>query len=102
MTGVDAVRCGCGGPFVGCTICTCGVGWAFTPLTRDLFIAATSIDCDRGPDSVFTAGSDFGCSAWLVVPQCWARRERLSSIGVKILCCLADAGRGFGCGKGGL
>lgn len=34
-------------------------------------------------------------------PQCWARRERLSSMGVKILF-RADDGRGLGCGIGGL
>lgn len=38
----------------------------------------------------------------LVPPQCWASNERLSSIGVNMLCDLAWAGIGFGWGKGGL
>ena len=48
------------------------------------------------------AGSDRGGSAVDVLFQCCARRDRLSSIGVKMLCDLAAAGSGLGCGIGGL
>ena len=68
--------------------------------------------CGRGGDDPFTCDrpepalssvlivvSDRGISD--VVPQCCASIERLSSIGVKITAALA-AGRGRGCGIGGL
>jgi hypothetical protein len=55
-------------------------------------IAATSIDCDR-----------FSClmNGTLLLPQCAASMDWLSSMGVKMLC-LAEACRGLGCGNGGL
>lgn len=67
------------------------------------FMLAISMDCERGPVSTFSGGSEVGGSALLVLlfPQCAANRERLSSIGVKILCVL-EAGSAFGCGIGGL
>ena len=37
----------------------------------------------------------------LLLPQCAASIDWLSSMGVKMLC-LADACRGLGCGNGGL
>jgi hypothetical protein len=59
------------------------------------------MDCERVPvsifkASIFNAGSEVGGSGMLVLPQCCASNERLSSMGVKMLCVLADAGRGFG------
>lgn len=69
----------------------------FNPLRLML---ATSMDCDRS-FSDLTATSDRGGSS-LLLPQCCASNDLLSSIGVKILCVLAAAGSGFGCGSGGL
>lgn len=102
---VLAVRCGGCGDLIG----RAGGGLGDAPLAfREAFclarcIAATSIDCDRGPPpSILIAGSFRIASALLVDPQCCASIERLSSMGVKMLCALAWAGRGLGCGNGGL
>ena len=60
-------------------------------------IAAISMDCERGPSSTFIEGSERGSScALLVEPQFRASMDRLSSIGVKMLCDFACAGKGFG------
>lgn len=73
------------------------------PLALSRFIAATSIEAGRGPpSSSLIAGSDLDCSIMPDVPQCCASRDLLSSIGVNMLLCFACAGRGFGCGIGGL
>lgn len=65
-------------------------------------IAAMSIDAERGPPSLLATGSDRGASAWLVEVQCCASMDLLSSTGVNIICAFACAGKGFGCGTGGL
>jgi hypothetical protein len=70
------------------------------PLTAPRFMIATSIDCERW-SSILIGGSDLGGSSRLL-PQCCASSDLLSSIGVKILCALAAAGKGIGCGSGGL
>jgi hypothetical protein len=57
------------------------------------FMAATSIDCDRW-SSILIGGSDLGGSSR--PPQCCASSDLLSSIGVKMLCAFAAAGRGLG------
>ena len=62
-----------------------GGGRGETPLGRSRCIAATSMDCDRGPSSILMLGSERGGSALLVLPQLRASIERLSSIGVNIL-----------------
>ena len=96
----DAVRCGTGGaatlfggPFLAC---------GGRPLACSRLMVAVSIDWDRGPPaSSLIAGSVRGGSV-LEEPQCCARIERLSSIGVKMLCDFAATESGFGCGNGGL
>jgi hypothetical protein len=93
ITGVDAVRWGWPmGMF--CPVFRCGGGGAAMPFGAPRFMAATSIDCERW-SSVLMGGSDLGGSS-RPLPQCCASSDRLSSIGVKILCALAAAGRGFG------
>ena len=62
-----------------------GGGREETPFGLFLCIAATSMDCDRGPSSILTVGSERGGSALLVLPQLRASMERLSSIGVNML-----------------
>ena len=62
-----------------------GGGCGEMPLGRFRCMAATSMDCERGPSSTFTLGSERGGSALLVLPQLRASIERLSSIGVNIL-----------------
>jgi hypothetical protein len=91
---VDCVRCG--GCWIGKDCEACGRGLC-SPFGCGRDIAATSMDSDL-----------FSClmyGAWfmvlLLLPQCAASMDWLSSIGVKMLC-LADAWSGFGCGRGGL
>lgn len=69
------------------------------PLGCSRDMAATSIDCDR-----FSCLMNWGISLRgnaLLLPQCAASMDWLSSMGVKMLC-LAEAWSGFGCGSGGL
>jgi hypothetical protein len=68
------------------------------PLVWSRDMAATSMECDRF--SCLMNCSLRGGSA-LLLPQCAASIDWLSSMGVKMLC-LADACRGRGCGSGGL
>jgi len=76
---------------------------AFAVLTRFRWLAVMSTDAGRGaPPSTLICGSVRGISALLVVLQCCASIDRLSSIGVKMLCAFACAGNGLGCGIGGL
>jgi hypothetical protein len=63
----------------------------FVPFMFPRFRALTSSDCDR--PSLLALGSDFGASG--AESQCLAKSDLLSSIGVKMLCCL-DAGSGLG------
>lgn len=94
ITGVEAVLLGVE-PLLGFEV-SLEEPAPLTALSR--FMLAVSMDCERGPVSTLSAGCEVGLS-----PQCCAKRERLSSIGVKMLCAfLADAGNGLGCGIGGL
>jgi hypothetical protein len=68
-----------------------------SPLTLR-FIVDTSKDCER-LSLGFGGGSNFRGSGF--ESQCLASKDLLSSIGVKMLCAF-EAGRGFGCGRGGL
>ena len=65
--------------------------------SRDM--AATSIDCDRF--SCLMNGTSLRDELTLLLPQCAASMDWLSSMGVKMLC-LAEACSGRGCGRGGL
>ena len=62
-----------------------------------------STDCDR-PLSFSILISLRGSVVVVAIPQCWANKERLSSMGVKILRDLAGTGLGirFGWFSGGL
>lgn len=97
---VDCVLCG------GCWGGACGgCGWDLGSASGcDRAMAATSIDCARF-SCLRKGGSLRGAFALLLLvlllPQCAASIDWLSSIGVKMLC-LADACNGFGCGRGGL
>jgi hypothetical protein len=71
-----------------------------TPFTWLRFIEPTSNDCDRG-GSCFDASCFWRSDVNSDPPQCFINCDLLSSMGVNILDCL-DAGRGFGCGRGGL
>jgi hypothetical protein len=75
-------------------------GGAAMPFGPFRLMLAISIDWERS-FSVLMGGSDLGTSS-LLLPQCCASNDLLSSIGVKMLCVFAEAGNGFGCGSGGL
>jgi hypothetical protein len=78
-----------------------GCGWGeMNPFVCNLDMAATSIDCDRF-SCLMKGASLRGALILLLLPQCAASIDWLSSIGVKMLC-RAEACNGFGCGSGGL
>lgn len=87
---VDAVRWGCFG-----SACWTGFGGDVPFVWAARATAPTSIDWDRGFTSSLIGASCLRGSG-LSFPQTAASMERLSSIGVKILWFLADAGNGFG------
>ena len=95
---VDWVRCG--GCWMGkdCEGCGWGLGSPFG-CNRD--IAATSMDCDLFSCLMYGASLRTWFMLLLLLPQCAASMDWLSSIGVNMLC-LADAWSGLGCGRGGL
>jgi hypothetical protein len=94
IVGVELVLCGCGGLLVGA-----GPGGSPFGIPFKLrFIVPTSKDCERLSFGL-GGGSNFRGSGF--VSQCLASNDLLSSIGVKMLCAF-EAGRGFGCGRGGL
>lgn len=85
----DSARIGAGGGGA-LSKPVCG-GWGEVPLTLE------SKDIDRGGSNL-----DSLCMYSGGAPQCCANNDRLSSIGVKILCDLLRLESGFGCGSGGL
>lgn len=87
----DEEACGCPGEPFGFASAVC----------RCRCIVATSTEAARGVGcSVF--GSNRSASAPLVDPQCCASIDRLSSIGVNMLCDFACPESGLGWGMGGL
>ena len=86
-------------PGIGCVLIFCG-GPGGVPLASCRPILATSIECDRESSGLISncarGRSAPSESLVLRLPQCWASRDLLSSIGVKMLWFLACAGRGLG------
>jgi len=95
MAGVDDVRCGWGGLLVGA-----GAWVGLTPFIPfnafPRFMALTSSDCDLASAGLSSVLGGSGAES-----QCLASNDRLSSMGVKMLCTL-EFGKGLGCGSGGL